>query len=218
MAGAIRQIRASNIPFPHRFLLELEVRRDIDSGGEDGEFAREDLCELERIHSTRLRRGLAKLKAGQRLGAEMFGALTPLFTAFFFIIKEDTMLQFIREGGAIMFAILIIGAFLLGKEALNFFRLVVIKDHAGENLRLDTALVWLGCSALMCIGIGGTLLGFYVSAKYVEQSHASYEILLIGAKESLTCTILSSMFCALIAFMHFATRQMMTHWRAPLSK
>jgi len=128
------------------------------------------------------------------------------------------MIQFIREGGAGMYLILAVGLFLLGREALNVVRLLLIKDHSEENLRIDTSSVLIGCLALTFLGVGWTFLGVYVSASAVTQSHQLLELLLIGAKESLTPTILSLLLSAVIVLAHYGTRRVLHGWRAPIAK
>lgn len=112
------------------------------------------------------------------------------------------MIDFIREGGIGMYGILAIGMLLLGKEVLNAIRLVIAKDHSAQNLRIDTASVLLGCLALMLVSIGSTILGVYVSADAVMRSHLSSDLLMAGAKESLTNIVLSSFLCAVIILAH----------------
>ncbi len=99
---------------------------------------------------------------------------------------------------------------------MNIIRLFIIKDHSANNLRIDTSSVWLGCLALMFVGVGWTLLGIYVSASAVAAAYASYQLLLIGAKESLAPAILSSMLAAPIVLTHYASRQILFRWQAPI--
>lgn len=219
MENFIKQIRSLGIPYPQKRLLELELRQDMEfrSAAEgDDLFCDHDLESLVEIHSTELHRVLNRFEKEQRKLIENVLAVFPVLTAFVFIIKEDNMVNFIQEGGAGMYAILIIGLFLLGKEALNMVRLLFIKDHSEENLRIDTASVGLGCLALMFIGIGWTCLGVYISATAPTQVQAPYDLLLVGIKESLTPTILSSLLCALIILTHYATRRLLFSWRAPI--
>jgi len=219
MERILKQIRNLDIPYPQKNLLELEVHRDIQHLGvtdADGIFSNQDLKDLEEIHSTKIHRVLTNLKAGHRKSIEMASVFFPLSTAIIFTIKEGNMFDFIREGGAGMYAILAIGIFLLGKEALGIIRLLIVKDHSPANLRIDTSSVWLGCLALMLIGVAWTSLGLYISATAVARDHASYNLLLIGAKESLTPIILSSVLATLTALAHYATRQMLLKWQAPI--
>lgn len=220
MERPLRQLRRLAIPYPQKRLLEFELRQDMELGGDsegDAEFSEQDLAELSEIHSTLLHRRLRRLPHKARMTVDFCSAFVPVVTLAIFIFKEDTMIDFFREGGVGMYAISFIGLFLFGNECLNVFRLLVAKDHSDKNLRLDTSSVWLGCLALMCIGLGWTFLGIYISAGAVAQTHAPYELLLLGAKESLTPTILGSLLSALILLAHYATRRALLHWRAPIT-
>jgi hypothetical protein len=215
-----RQIRDLDIPYPQKRLLEMEVHHDAahdETLEREHLFSESDLNELVEIHSTRIYRMLKELDPQQRHLFEALSAFFPLITTLIFITKEKIMIQFIREGGAGMYLILAIGLFLLGREALNVVRLLIIKDHSNENLRIDTSSVLIGCLALMFLGIGWTFLGVYVSASAITQSHQPLELLLIGAKESLTPTILSSLLCALIVLAHYGIRGTLHAWRAPIA-
>lgn len=127
------------------------------------------------------------------------------------------MVNFVREGGIGMYAIMIVGVLLLGRELLHVVRLMIVKDHSRGNLRLDTSTVLLGCFALLLLGLGSTVLGFYLSAESATRSGFSQEILLIGAKESVTHMVLSSFLCSVILLAHYGTRRLLHIWRAPLA-
>ena len=205
------QIRAARIPYPFKALLEMEAVADARELGETS-ISPESLRELEELHSTRLDRWLS-LSPARRL-IEALSAFGPLGLIFIFIFKEQSMIQFIREGGPGMFVILALGFFLLGKEALSMFRLLVVRDHS--RLQMDSASVWLGCLALMFLGVAIALMGFRLSAGAALETHASSEILLAGIRESVTAVILSSLLSTLIVVMHYATRQILFMWRAPI--
>ncbi len=220
MDKIILQIRDLGVPYPQKHQLELEVRQDLEMQGksqEDFLFLKDDLKELEQIHSTRLYSLFSRFESSQRRRIEIASAFFPLAVVVLLTIKEDTVIGFIREGGAGMLVILAIGVFLLGKEGLNIFRLLVLKDHKPANLRIDTWSVWVGCLALMCVGLGWTTLGMYVSANAVIESNGKYDLLLIGAKESLAAVVLSSLLSALVLLAHYAIRQLLVGWRAPIA-
>lgn len=213
------QIKDLNIPYPQKHLLELEVRQDLehaDSPDKQG-FSKTDLCDLHEIHSTKIYRFLTQF-GDRRKNIELLAAFIPLMTGVIFIFKEDFMMNFIREGGFPgMYAILIIGVFLLGKELLNMFRLLMIKDHSAKNLDLDTSSVLLGCLALVFMALGCTALGIYKTADTVTRSQMPYELLIVGAKESMTPLVLGSLLSVLIVLAHYATRNVLRLWHAPLS-
>jgi hypothetical protein len=215
------QVRALNIPYPQKYLLELEMKQDLEFAASEGgavepSIPQSVLNDLQAIHSTSLHRLLQRL-GDQRKTVETLMAFVPLLTGLFFIMEEEIMVDFIREGGLGMYAILGIGGFMLGKELLNGVRLIVVKDHSAENLRIDTTSVLLGCLALMLVSIGSTLLGLYKSAAVAVHPHPAYELLVLGAKESLTNLVLSSFLCALIVLAHYGTRRTLALWRAPFA-
>ncbi len=214
-----QQIQNLAIPYPQRHLLLLEVQQDLESTGQCGTeqvFSEQDLMDLGEIHSTWLHRFLRGLGEQRRKRSEMAMAFIPLVATFTYITKEATVISFIREGGAGMYLILIVGAILLGREMLNLFRLIVVRDHCKENLRVDTPSVIIGCLALMFIGVGWTTLGVYKSADAVIQSHLSYQWLITGAKESMAALILSSLISAVVILFHYGTRRALCVWRAPI--
>ena len=215
MADFRAQIADSSIPYPQRHLLALEI--EGDAGALEETLADADLRELEAIHSTRLSRLLAALGARKREIETLIAFTPPSFAAVYFF-KEEKMIEFIRDGGAGMYALLAIGTFLLLKEALNVFRLLVIKAHSKENLRLDTPSVLLGCLALMFFGIGLTALGIYISANAVFEAKLPYDILMLGVKESLAPLILSSTLSAVIVLAHYSTRHILRIWHAPIAE
>lgn len=213
------QLRALDIPYPQKQLLEKEVLQDLEHFPQSEEvlFSVDDIQKLQELHTTQVSKWLSSFSLEARRYIETSFAFLPLILAFTFIIKEEKMMNFIKEGGAGMYLILLIGFFLLSQEALKVFRLLVVKKHSQQNLMLDTTSVLLGCLALMFIGIGWSFLGFYFSATYVTQQNMSGELLLIGAKESMTPLILSSLFCTLIVLAHYATRKTLLVWRAPVT-
>lgn len=206
-----------NIPYPQRYLLEQELKHHAAYASAEGahgpQLSERDLAELATIHSTRLHR-LLQICGTHRKAVETALAFVPLVAGLCFTLKEEIMVDFIREGGIGMYAILALGGFLFGREALNILRLIMVKDHSPENLRIDTVSVLLGCLALMLMSVGSTVLGLYFSAGAVAQSHLSYDLLVIGAKESLTNLVLSSFLSALVVLAHYGTRRTLHVWHA----
>lgn len=210
----IRQIESSAIPYPQRHFFRMEVESDLEHvAGEP--FDEADLEELVKIHSTPFYRALENF--GRARGTiEAAIAVLPLMMAGLYLSKEGNMIQFIREGGAAMYPILAIGAVLMFRELQNIFRLLVVRDHSQDNLRLDTSSVLVGCLALVLFGFGNSAMGLYVSAGAVFRDHLSYEIFLMGAKESLASAILSLSLAGLILLAHYATRRVLHLWSAPV--
>lgn len=212
-----QQIRKSRIPYPQKHLLEMEVHQDLRAASEDHvEFSAEDLVALEGIHSTSIFQYLESIGSWKK-NVESIVALIPTLLPLFYLTKEGFMIDFIREGGLGMYSILAVGGFLFAREMKNVFRLIIVKDHGRDNLRLDTSSVLLGCLALMFLGIGWSLLGIYISANAAIVSGNTNQILLIGTKESLTPTILSALISALILLAHYSTRRILHIWNAPFA-
>jgi hypothetical protein len=215
MSGYLGQIEDSSIPYPQKRHLVLELASESGHRTHDL-FAENDLRALEEIHSTRVARMLAPFST-HKIAIETTIAFAPLAAAILFISKEGKMIEFIREGGAGMYALLVVGGFLLLRELRNAFRLLVVKDHSKESLRLDTPSVLLGCLALMFFGIGWSALGIYISASAVVAANMPNELLVIGVKESLTPTILASLLSAVVILAHYGTRRALHIWRAPVT-
>jgi len=208
----IRHLGESAIPYPHRHFLQLELESDKEQLGEF-DLSEDDIRGLEDLYATPSHR-LLKLAGGHKRDVETAIVFAPLILAANFIVKEDHMFQFIREGGAGMAVILLIAAVLIYREIQNAFRLLVVKDHSPANLRLDTSSVLLGCAALVTFGIGLSALGIYVSFNATNSLSPEF---FIGAKESLTPLILSSLLSALVVFSHYAVRRILTIWYAPVA-
>lgn len=126
------------------------------------------------------------------------------------------MINFIYEGGAPMYPILILGSFLIFRELVLFLRTIVIKDHSSKNLKIDTNSVFIGSLALLALGIGASALGIYFTVNAGASSKMPIEILLFGLKESLGGIILSCAMASLILILHFSTRRILFGWKAPL--
>jgi len=218
--GSIKaQLDDLQIPYPQKKEFELEVRGDLHSAPQNREveFASEDLEELYQIHNTQLLKILNfySIKKHAELAFTMF-PLTLLLT---YLGKERFMIEFIREGGLPMLIIIALGLPLIFREGLNLFRLLVIKDHSEKNRHLDTSSVMLGCLALLCLGLGGTGTGLYLTASAVIKAGVTPDMMLLGfqgMKESLGNIILSTTAASLILIMHFTTRKMLMRWQAPI--
>lgn len=212
-----KQIRDSRIPYPQKIQLEQELRSDLEHSPSHKNvlLSVEDLRELEDIHSSTLTRALETAGPGRRY-IELFISYLPLMMTGLSIYKEQAMVEFFREGGSGMYAILFLGLFLMAREIRNVFLLLIARDHRRENLRLDSWSAVAGCSALMLLGVGWCALGVYISMKAALMADTSMTILLTGIRESLTPLIFSALFAALVLLAHFATRRVMMFWRAPV--
>lgn len=218
MNNWLTQLQKSRIPYPQRYFLEMEIRQDLNHVGSEFEcFTPHDLKELENVHCTKAFHWLTRFGNHARY-FECFISYVPLILAVHFLIKEDKMIDFIRDGGAGMYAILAIGFYLLARELQIVFRLVLVKDHAAENLRLDTSSTLLGCLALASLGFGWSVMGVYVSINGAIATTTPLPIITMGMKESLTPLILSTLMTPLILLAHYGTRRTLHHWHVPLAE
>ena len=207
-----RQLRELRIPYPQKHDLE----RELSSLPNPSEFQEEDLREFYDLHNNFLHKILTTFSKEWRERTETTFILAPLFFLTIFIGKEKFMIQFIKEGGLGMLAILALTCPLIYRETLNLFRLFILKDHSAKNLHLDTASVQIGCLALLILGIAGTSMGIYYSASAVVSTGAHQSLFLAGVKESLGNLILSSACAGLVLVMHYTSRRLMIRWHAPI--
>lgn len=133
-----------------------------------------------------------------------------------FLGKEGFMFQFVREGGAGMLPILVLGLLLVLRELRSFLQLIIIKDHSQNNLKMDSTALLIGGAALIALGFGATALGIYYSANATIASNAPTSLFITGVKESMGPIIVSSCFAAFVFILHFTTRRLMVTWKAPI--
>lgn len=214
------QIRDLKIPLPTKNDILNEIQSDTclaeNDRGAPLEFIEEDLKEFYSVHNNALFKFLDQFSETIKEKIETSLVVFPVVSVFLFLGKERFMIDFIRDGGWGMLAILGLGLPLLVRESLGLFRLAVIKDHCAKNLRLDTPSVQLGCLALISLGLAGTGLGIYYTASAVI-SHPEYQNLFVqGLKESVGNIILSSSFASVILIIHFTSRRLLIRWNIQL--
>lgn len=212
------QIEKLELPYPARFQLTDEIEEHLRYFPEEKNnlFAEESLNDFYQIHNTSLKKALDGF--GPRVSRFVQNALVlfPLSGLILFLGKERFMIDFIRQGGAGMIAILLVGLGLIFRELNLFVRTILIKDHSRKNLQIDSISVVLGSLALVLLGVGVTCLGAYVTVTGVVENKMGYDILAIGLKESITAVIVSTSFASLILLLHFSTRRFLVSWKAPL--
>jgi hypothetical protein len=213
-----KQIDELDIPYPqkHRLVTEIEDHFQNSSESDDEIFAEEALEEFISIHNRTSLLFLRRLPRPLRNCIELTLTGVPLMGLLVYLIKEKFMYQFFVNGGASMIAILAIGLLLLGREGLLFTRVLVLKEHSKENLRVDSNSVLVGSLALTVLGISSACLGLYVSITSSLANNAPGSIVLAGVAESITNIILSGSLAALILIMHYTTRKLLLHWQAPI--
>jgi hypothetical protein len=216
-----KQLDELKIPYPQKHHLFSEIAEHLSHFPNENSdvFNSDSLSDLFCIHNTRFLKFLAGLSSQTRSIVEFFFAGGPLLALLIYLTTEGFMLNFIKEGGAGMWVILGIGILLFIREALLFFRVVVIKDHSKEYLSIDTMNVVASSIALVLLGIGASALGAYSSAAiYVRNEDLPVKILIVGLSESITCLVMSTSFAALILLLNLFIRQVLITWKVPLNK
>jgi len=227
--------RTIEIPYPDRLYLLKEMENDLSSiylslitaglspsaayeeAVNQFTLGRDDLVSLKHVHAPLTHRLLMKLPANLKPYFESLCGMVPLMIFCFAIQKEVPVMEFIVEGGSPgMYAILVMGAYLIGRELLRMFRIVVVKDHTSSNLNIDTQSVLIGCLALLAFAMAWTALGLYATAQSAEISQNFNSVLVMGIKESLIPVISGLLICSLVMFTHYGTRRILQRWKAPL--
>lgn len=153
-----KQIENLTIPYPKKSDLICEIKEHLLHRREErsSAFEEEDLRELYEVHNTRLMKALAKILPKARISIELILSATPILALTVYLFMEEFMLDFIRQGGAGMLTILVIGSLLLLRELVFLFRVVIIKDHSPKHIAFDSVAVTMGAVALNILGIGVT--------------------------------------------------------------
>lgn len=213
------QIQSTSLPYPNKREILDEIEEHVlHNPGEAKEiFSEESLNDLYGIHNTKFKQALDKMDPSLGLRIQKFLVLCPLVGLSLFILKERFMLEFLNEGGAGMILILLIGLILLGREAFYFLRLILIKDHSTGSIQVDSFSGIVGSCALVVLGLAVGFLGAYLTLNSVLAHQLGRETLIMGLKESLSPLIVSSTMAALILLIHFSTRRLLLHWKAPLA-
>jgi hypothetical protein len=109
------------------------------------------------------------------------------------------MLDFLRQGGGAMWAILLVAgaAYLLQfRRAFSWF---IQRDHSRIALARNTATPLYLAGAVLCMGIASTALNFYVVMdRWVEGKFPDFEWVWGGFIESLSSVIVAGNLAALI--------------------
>jgi hypothetical protein len=195
-----QQVLDLEIPYPEKARLLRELEDHVKHRPDEtlDSFSGEALADLRDIHASVWLKALERLGPRTRSAVETAFAAAPITALLIDLQRRNFMLEFIREGGAGMYPILALGAALMIRELLLLGRVVIVKDHKAENLRLDSTTVLLGALALVMLGVCATGLGLYTAASFVETKGLPASVFVQGLRESITCLIVSSSFAALI--------------------
>ncbi len=187
MSKIFRQLQDLNIPYPQKLFLQVELEDHLSVCDDRGDMllTESEIEEFSSIHNTSFYNATKRLNQKARTTIEHLILLAPITGLILYITKEDFMINFIFEGGAPMYPILLLGGILLYRELMLFFKTVIVKDHSSKNLSLDTNSVFIGSLALIALGLGASALGLYFTANGVATNKLPVEVFLFGLKESL---------------------------------
>jgi hypothetical protein len=211
------QVAELKIPYPARVHLARELACHLAHAPEEQDpvLSADELADFYAIHNTWLLRALERVPERLRLAIELLLAGGPMTALLVYVKGESIMFDFIKQGGAGMHVILVVGALLLLRELHLLWRTLVIKDHSRKNLRLDTPSVAIGALALVLIGLGATGMGIFYAASYVEHQNLPATVFIQGLREASTCFIVSSVLAALVLLLHVFTRRTLLRWKVP---
>jgi hypothetical protein len=172
-----------DLPYPERDEFLKELRADLSEAYsnyllsglssveayeatlKDFRFGPEDLASLATTHESYFQGVLNKIPVHLRSLVEYLGGMVPLSLLCYAIEREIAVMNFIHEGGSPgMYAIILIGLYLLGLEILSALRILFLRNHSKRNLQIETSNVLLGCLGLMLIATAWTIMGLYNTA------------------------------------------------------
>lgn len=235
-AELVRLRDGLDLPYPERADFLNELRSDLaqiyssylDSGLSEDEaykatlkdfqFGQNDLASLRKAHQSLLQKIRDAVPESLQNLVEYLSGMVPLGLLCYAIEREIAVMNFIQEGGSPgMYAIILIGLYLLGLELLSAMRVVFFRDHSKRNLNIETSNVLLGCLGLMLVASAWTIMGIYNTANAMSLNPSAMDILFTGFKESLVPVSTGLLLSALVVLAHFATRHILHKWKAPLS-
>jgi hypothetical protein len=230
----LARVEASvDIPYPERALLLEELAGDLEAAyralrargvpeGEAVQAAAHELeldaaalASLEAVHLPAVRRALARLPAAGRGWLEALANALPPAATLFFIAKEVPMIEFLREGGFVIYLILGVAALALLLELHRAVLWFVLRDHSPKALRRNTATPLYLAAAVLCLGLGGTALDYYVVFRRFAGGGLSEEALRVGLREPLPPLIVAGALGALVVLLHGALNAGLRRIRVP---
>ncbi|ACY14538.1 hypothetical protein [Haliangium ochraceum] len=164
-----------------------------DSGLDDAAQA-----SLSDLHTPAVRRLLANLPPPAREPAEWLAAGISLFTLTFFLIKEVSMFQFMREGGYGMWLVALVAGAALLIQMRRAFTWFISRDHSHAALTRFTNTPLYLAAATLAAAVCGSASGFRVTLASAVEGGYGAEWILSGAYESLAPLIFGGVLAALI--------------------
>lgn len=219
----LERVEASlDVPYPQRSYIVRELEADLSAcyvalieqgvGDEEARAAalrdlgldEDALASLSALHTPVIRRILLRLPEPAREPAEWLAAGSSLIVGFYFIITEVPMLDLIHEGGIAMYFILAIGGAALLLQARRAFSWFISRDHSAASLARNTPTPLYLAAATMLAALGGTAGGFRATINYVLEGKHGFDVVLVGAYESLANMILGTFLTFFIVLIHAA--------------
>lgn len=221
-ASELRDLEARlTMPYPERAAFISEVGDDLEqtyrrlltagSNAEDArrqalaelEFSNADLVELGVVHAPSAARAVARLPLSARSLVEDFGGVVPLIVFTLFMVEEDSMIEFLREGGVqSVVVILALGGLGLGLELQRAFRWFVLRDHSEPSLSgFSTGPLYLA-GACFLSGVLSTAFGVRLSLAAAAISNAPDTAIRAGVSESLAGLIVATGITGAIVLLH----------------
>lgn len=211
------------VPYPerHEFLRELtsdmqeHYQRLIDDGMTEEQASKqvraafsltaEDLSRLEEVHLNFAGRMLHIIPEKFR---DVFvlcikWCISSLFV--FQLTTEAPMVQFLRDGGVIIYVILGLGGFVLLSQLYRCFRWFVRRDHSDASLASHTSSPITAAVLITMVGFFGTATGYYVVFHKWANNLITLDDLKYGLYEPLPCLIVATLLGSTIVVIHWAS-------------
>lgn len=190
-------------------LAEPEARAAVLA---DFDFTDDATRELAAVHVPATRRALLRLPPHARDGVEWAAAFTPLFALFLVLSTEVPMAHFLREGGSLSYAVLLVGGFALLLQMHRVFLWFVLRDHSPAALRRNTSTPLYLAAATFVLGVLATSVGFY-ELLYLEAAPTSAQL-----RAPIPPVIIGSALAALIVLVQGALQAGLRAMRVPQEK
>ena len=116
------------------------------------------------------------------------------------------MIQFLNEGGIIIYAIIVIGGGVVLTQLFRYFKWFIYRDHSDESLEMNTSMPIIAATLISFVGILGSAVGYYVVfAKWANHiiNEAEFRI---GLYEPLPCLIVAMLLGSIILTIHLVTQ------------
>jgi len=173
------------------------------------------IASLEALHLPAVRRAVARLPASLSGWVELLAAALPLAGFMAFAFSEVPMLLFLREGGFALWLSLALGALALLLELQRAVVWLVLRDHSGASLRMDTPTPLYLAAATLCVGLQGAALGYYVVVGLWADGRLEGRRLPEALREPLPTLVVAATLAALVVLLHASIKAGLRALRVP---